>query len=241
MAFSFLDAAPSFIKAFNGISLINDAASVQIAGTQMEATAALQGSQFTADLALQGAKIESDFALQGADLQAQRYRMAGAASAAEAKYNISLDKYNTGIQKEAFGRQVSDLFSKNRSIQGASGLSFGSKSYLVATSQNMSAMERQFMQLKNAAYQRQATLAYQGQNAANSAENSARIAEYNGQTQSILASYKGQVDASKATYQGQVAAADANYRGQVAQYQADLQNSKNVNSLFSNVFSMFGG
>lgn len=136
----------------------------------------------------------ADIEIAGAKINAQAYRSAGISSEATAGYNIAINNLEYNRQRDVLSRTIHTAFSQNRAIQGASGFSFASKSYLAVQNQIRSTYERQIQQAQTSHEQQNALIQYEGQAAKVEFENRARAAEY----EASIASY----NANSATISG---------------------------------------
>lgn len=198
-------------------------ASLDTIGGNFSASMDIQGSQYASNLALQGGQIAAQFATLGGAMDAQRYRMEGDAAVAEANYNISLNDYNVNRQFDSLQRNMQDVFSSNKAVQGASGLSMGSHSYLAVTNAAMSQYERNIIQLHNNGLIKDNALRYVGQVQQTETENQALTAEYGAKVTSTLANYSAGVASAVDLYQGQAAATAAKYQAKLNAQQAKYQ------------------
>ncbi len=205
----FMENMPNFLDAFQGISLINEGASISIDGGNLAA-----GSY----------RMAGKQALEGGLYSAEVYRNSGKAASIATAYNQALDQLNTNRQKSALSREISTTTSYNRAVQGGSGISLSSKSYLSVANKVMADYERKNVQMTNSAIQRQQQMGFEGQLAVMNAENQARNAEYQGQV-------------AKANYENQ--ARQAEYEGQVGAYKANSKAGQATTDLVKDAFSYF--
>ena len=201
----------SIMKSFSGLTMMSE-------GIDMIS----DGANLSAGIYRSSGKA----AVQGANFKASVYRQAGQAAVTSANYNIALDEMQTQRQQDALGRQLTDVLSSNSAIAASSGISMSSKSSMMVNNDILSTAERQFVQQRNDANQRQSLLTYQGQLAKMSYENQARAAQY-----------EGQVAAQAAENQ----ARNAEYQGEVAVYQAKQKRSDMIGGAITDAFKSFGG
>lgn len=135
-----------------------------------------KGTQGLTDL-----QTGADLEVAGAKMNAQAYRSAGIVSQQTAQYNIAINKLEFNRQMDVMGRTISTTFSQNRAVQGASGFSYGSKSYLAVQNRVFSTYERTIQQAKTSHEQQNAMIKWEGDLAKVENENKARAAEYQGQ------------------------------------------------------------
>ncbi len=162
-------------------------------------------------------------AVQGGQYSGAVYRQAGLAATIAANYNIALNNIEQGRKESAISLQLSDLSSTNRSIQGASGFSMGSGSYLAIQRDGLARVENSVRQMRVTMDQQRKQINYQGQLTNMNYENQARNAEYQG----VVAQVNYENQARQATYQGQVAA-----------YNMRMGNSKNIGEAIGNITSL---
>lgn len=276
-----MDIVPSMMQGFQGITMLNQGADLAVQGANYQAASfrtagqlAIQGSHYSAevlrrsgDIALQGAAYQKqildqskEIADEGGQYSAEVYANAGAAAMAVSTYNKALDVVDTNRSLDAMGRQMRDLFNSNTASMGPSGISLGSKSYLAVTSDVMGTYEKQLVQIRASALQRQQGIMYQGNVAATEYSNNSQAAKYSAQLakrqydnqiaaadyQSRLTAYDYNNQAVAAEFQGQVAAwnyesqaVNAEYQGQIASYQAGQQQAKQIGSMVGQITSLF--
>lgn len=182
MAFNFSN-IPNYINAFNGISLVDDSIDMYAEAGSM--------------------------AVNAAKLGAASYRSAGISSIATANYNIGLDQVDTARQLDTLSRNAASVFSTQRAQMAKSGISISSRSFLADTNSTLSNYERQIVQMRNSATQRQQIMLYEGQAAQVQYENAARATEYQGTIKQ--------------------------YESSIGSYQAEQKQSQNYASVFSNL------
>lgn len=206
---AFLDAINDLGQQFTSIVSINDAAD-----------AAEQGADFSAS-SFRAAGVA---AVQGGQYSAAVYRNAGASAIAAANYNVALNRIEQGRKEASMALQLSDVSSTNRAIQGASGLSMSSGSYLAVVRDGLARMENTVQQMRVTYDQQRKQINYQGQLTNMNYENQARNAEYQG----VVAQTNYENQARQAEYQGQVAASKLNN-----------QNFNNITSFAQNIVGLF--
>ncbi len=189
-----LNFLPNLLQELGGLSLINQGTNMQVEGDQMEAQSAINAGNYASSLAIQGGAIS-----------AQAYRDAAKLSATEGAYNIAVAQFNYTRQKAAVSDSIINTFSHNSAVQGASGLGFGSQSYLAVTASIASQNERTLLELHNTETQKEVQLNYQSSLYQARYEDQARAAEYQAQVSSDQAKYQGQVQAQAADYRAEVA------------------------------------
>ncbi len=200
---------PQFIKGFQGLTLINEGAQIQVDGANLQADADRGAGQQ---------------ALQGGQYSAGVYRQAGNAAIAEANYNVALNQINTARQNNALAKQTIQVNSTNRVTQAKSGFSFGSKSYLAVQANVLDNVTQQVVQLRNSAKQREQQITYEGLLTNQAYENKARSAEYQGQAAQVAAENRARA---------------SEYSGEVASYQAGTKNAQNIGGMVTNLFDSF--
>jgi hypothetical protein len=205
---SFLDNIQQLFQQGQSITSINDA------GNMAEEGASLSAGAF---------RVAGTAAVQGGQYSAAVYRNAGLAATAATAYNIELSKLEQARKLDALSVNLGQITSTNRSMQGASGFSFNSGSYLAVVRDGLARMEKSVQNMSTTYEQQRTQLTYQGQLTNMNYENQARNAEYQGQV-------------AKVNYENQALQAD--YQGKVAQYQAQAQNGKNLTSMFQNITSL---
>lgn len=199
-----------------------------------KAVSGFQSLNAGADMAMDGANFQAGIyresgkaALQGAQFQADVYRQSGHAATIAANYNIALDERATARQQGALARQIGGAISKNYGTAAATGIGIGSKSTMMVQNEVISTGERQSVQMRNDALQRQSLIDYQGKLTVMQYENQARASEYSG----AVAVQEAENKARSAIYQGQVDA-----------YKMKQQASDQLGGSVMNMFgSMMGG
>ncbi len=200
-----LDVLPQMIQGFQGISLLNDGADMAEQGGQMQAGAF---------------RAAGNQALEGGKYSAAVYRNSGVAARSVANYNIELERVNASRGETALSNEMVSMFAKNRVVQGSSGFSFGSKSYLAVSNAAMNNLTNKVIQDRNTSWQKQQQINFEGQLSSMTAENQARNAEYQGEV-------------AKVNYENQ--ARQAEYQGEVAAYQAKSKGAQSIGGLFTNI------
>ncbi len=188
------------------------------------------GINNSADMAEAGANLSAGSfraagvaAVQGGQYSAGVYRQAGQAAVIAANYNIALNRLEEGRKNAAISLQLSDVSSTNRSIQGASGFSMGSGSYLAVQRDGLARVQNQVRQMAVTMDQQRKQINYQGQLTNMNYENQARNAEYQGVVAQV-------------NYENQ--ARQAEYQGQVAKYNMQRSNSQNIGSAVGNIVGL---
>lgn len=207
--------ASPLLNAFQGMTLMNQGAKIAMDGANLQAQADTQGAQF-----------ESDNAVAGANYSADIYRTYAKSVVQQSAYGVATSQASFDRQLDATGRVITNTMTHNQAIQGATGLGFGSKSYLAVANSQLSAAEGKIQQMRNTELATQNQIVFEGQISAARLENQARAAAYGGQVQATSALYKGQVDATLARYQGQVAA-----------YKATENQSQSIGGVVTDAFS----
>lgn len=163
------------------------------------------------DLAAGGFRAAGTTALQGGQYSAEVYRNAGKAAIAAANYNVELSQIEQTRKEAALSLQLSDIGSSNRAIQGNSGFSFSSGSYLATVKDGLARMENSVTQMRTTYDQQRKQILYQGQLSNMNYENQAR----------------------NATYQGQVAQTNYENQANQAEYEAEVKANATRSELFS--------
>ena len=197
-------ALQGFSMASDGLSLISD------------------GASYTAGVYRSAGKASK----QGSDFKASVYRQSGSAAIVAANYNIALDELQTNRQQDALGRQLKDVLSSNNAVFSSTGLGIGSKSAMLVNNTVLSTVERQAVQTKNDAMQRQSLIRYQGQLTQTQYENMARAEEYSGQV---------------AVQSAENQARSAEYSGKVESYKVKTQQADQIGGAVGDIFKSFGG
>lgn len=147
--------------------------------------------------AIQSESAGASLSAAGANLSAQAYINAGAASMAEANYNIQLDQVQTSQALSAMTMTIMSSMGHNQALLGSNGILGSSKSYLSIVDQNLNNFSTNIIQTKNAALARQQGLYYEGQLANMNDKNMASEATFQGEMASYNASLAESQQAGK--------------------------------------------
>lgn len=123
----------------------------------------------------------ADLAVQGANLQAASYRQAAGASLAAANYNAAINRINRDRQLDATSRQIMRIGATQRTQAAMSGFTGTSKSFLSVMNATLAQFERQVVDVRNTAKQKEEAILFEGRAQAAQFENQARAAEFQGQ------------------------------------------------------------
>lgn len=120
-------------------------------------------------------------ALTGGAIAARGYRQAGANALATAQYNSQVLANNLTIELDAFSREIQKVGATQRAQIGQSGFMPGSKSFLMVMNETISAAQRQTVIRRNAVYQKQQAIMFEGTMQKQAYDIQAQIAEITAQ------------------------------------------------------------
>lgn len=178
-----------------------------LAGIGMQLGAGMlaqQGASAQADMI----RVGGDIAAQGALFTASGYRQSSVAVGQASAFNLEVDKINLKRRLDASSRQAQRLISRQSGQQAASGLSLGSKSFLMLKNETLDVMSRGFLHMKVDAENQKNAKIFETKIRQMNLENQARASEYQAAAEQVLAANR----AAQAEYQGEVAAFQSQQR-----------------------------
>ena len=99
----------------------------------------------------------------GTLFQIEQFELGAAATRAETGYNKRLSQLNLNRQLDSLSRQITRFTSSQTVSAASSGISLGSKSFLAAQNETLSAFEKNIVQLRNTGLQQQESIRFRGE------------------------------------------------------------------------------
>lgn len=198
----------NLVQGIFGLSQIMRASSIAQEGAAQQAAAIIQGGEVAA---------------QGAQLTADGFRVSKESVRQAAEFNQGIHKINTQRRMSAVSRQFQRTTGQQFAAQATSGLSLGSKSFLLIQAETRDSFERSLKNISIDAINQANAARFQSEVKQVQLENQARASEFRAASERALARTR---------------AAEAESRGNISSARGGQQIAKALPSLLSQVMNL---
>lgn len=200
----------NLLQGIFGLSQIQRSADIAQQGAAQQAAAIIQGGEISA---------------QGALLSAEGFRVSAQSVEQATQFNLGIHRVNSQRKLAATARQFQRITGRQFIAQATSGLSLGSKSFLMVQAESRDMFERQLHNISVDALNQRNAIQFQSEVKQVNLENQAKAATFRAASERALASTR---------------AAEARFQGEIAQTRANMQIGKALPSLLSQVVNLNG-